>query len=166
MNILLKSVCIVRNSRFDVVIQDFSVKTIGEEATIVRSKGQSKHGRFVSSLHLDWGDDGIASPSSFSFSANGPHTDDFVVSNRSQKSPVNRKLDCNTTKFTKVRAVEGRRDIRFSAVNSEALGIEGAMRISTIAWWCASIFSCFFCRALDRFPCDTSPSDRLFNRSL
>ena len=112
--------------------KDFPFKSTTKEATIVRSKGKSVHERLVSTLHSDRGDDGIASPSSFSLPANGPQTEDFVVFTRSQKSPIIRKLDCDTTRVTNVPAVEGQSDIRFFEVNSEALGSEGAMRISTI----------------------------------
>ena len=146
--------------------EDFPVQSTTEEASGVWCKGQTVHARAVSSFHLNWAD-GVLT--------DGPQADDGVTATRCQQSPVVWELDCDDTVLltNKVLAVEWRSDIRFIAMNREALGSKFATRIVTSIlstdsyWWSVSIIlSCCFCRPLDWSPSNTLPCDRLFCRTL
>ena len=77
--------------------KDFPARSTTEETTVVRIKRQAVHIRCMSSLHFDWGDDGIASPSSFSLSANGPQTDDLSNPPETNRVPSSENSSALTT---------------------------------------------------------------------
>ena len=147
--------------------EDFPVISTTEEASVVWCKGQTVHAKAVSSIHLNWAD-GVLT--------DGPQEDDVVPATRCQQSPVVRELDWIDTALVtnKVLAVEWRSDIRFIAMNGEALGSKFATRIMTSVlsidsyWWSVSIIlsCCFFCCSLDWSPSNTLVCDWLFVRVL
>ena len=93
---------LIKNSRLDVVDKDFPVESSTEEATVVRSKGQSVNGTLVTPLHLNWGD---GSAPNLGILTDRPQADDAITTTRCQKSPIGRELDCFD--FSSVARIDG-----------------------------------------------------------